>query len=128
MTGFALDTNAVSALFEGDDALVALLGRADRLSLPVIVVGEYRYGLQRSRHRRQLESLLQQLVAASEVLTVGLETTVVYAQTRERLRARGRPLPENDVWIAALCLEHDLALVTRDSDFEHVEGLRTASW
>ncbi|MDP3504118.1 MAG: type II toxin-antitoxin system VapC family toxin [Myxococcales bacterium] len=128
MTGFALDTNAVSALFEGDDALVALLGRADRLSLPVIVVGEYRYGLQRSRHRRQLESLLQQLVAASEVLTVGLETTVVSAQTRERLRARGRPLPENDVWIAALCLEHDLELVTRDGDFEHVEGLRTASW
>lgn len=128
MTGFALDTNAVSALFEGDDALVALLGRADRLSLPVIVVGEYRYGLQRSRHRRQLESLLQQLVAASELLTVGLETTSVYARTRERLRARGRPLPENDVWIAALCLEHDLELVTRDSDFEHVEGLRTASW
>lgn len=128
MTGFALDTNAVSALFEGDDALVALLGRADRLSLPVIVVGEYRYGLQRSRHRRQLESVLQQLVAASEVLTVGLETTSVYAQTRERLRARGRPLPENDVWIASLCLEHDLELVTRDSDFEHVEGLRTASW
>ncbi|MDP1920884.1 MAG: type II toxin-antitoxin system VapC family toxin [Myxococcales bacterium] len=128
MTGFALDTNAVSALFEGDEALVALLGRADRLSLPVIVVGEYRYGLQRSRHRRQLEVLLQQLVAASEVLTVGLETTVVYAQTRERLRARGRPLPENDVWIASLCLEHGLELVTRDSDFEHVEGLRTASW
>ena len=128
MTAFALETNAVSALLDGDQALVALLGRADMLSLPVIVVGEYRYGLQRSHHRRQLESLLQQLVAASEVLSVSLETTAVSAQTRERLRARRRPLPENDVWSAALCLEHDLQLVTRDRDFERVEGLRTASW
>jgi len=128
VTGFALDTNAVSALFEGDAALLARLAPVSRLALPVMVVGEYRYGLLRSRHRKQLAALLDDLVAASELLLVDDETTHVYAQTRERLRAQGRPLPENDVWIAALCRQHSRALVTRDSDFEHVEGLKVISW
>lgn len=128
MSRLALDTNAVSALFDGDAALLEVLDATERLALPSVVIGEYRYGLKRSRHHRQLEALLDALVADTEVLVVDAESARVYADVREGLRQRGRPLPENDVWIAALCRQHGLDLVTRDGDFAHVEGLHTVGW
>jgi tRNA(fMet)-specific endonuclease VapC len=128
VSDLALDTNAVSALFEGDEALLELLDGVERFALPVIVVGEYRFGLQRSRHRKQLGAMLDRLVAEADLLVVDDDTTSHYAQVREALRTKGRPLPENDVWIAALCRQHRRRLVSRDRDFEHVESLETVGW
>lgn len=128
MKQFALDTNAVSALLAGDRALLSLLDGVHRFALPVMVVGEYRYGLQRSRHRKQLATMLDELVTESDLLVVDDDTTHHYAQVREALRAKGRPLPENDVWIAALCLQHDRTLVTRQGDFEHIDALVSVDW
>ncbi|MCC6337972.1 MAG: PIN domain-containing protein [Myxococcales bacterium] len=128
MSRLALDTNAISALFDGDEGLTALLESVERLALPSIVIGEYRVGLQRSRHHKQLEALLDALVDDADVLVVDEGTARSYAVVRERLRARGRPLPENDVWIAALCRQHGVDLVTRDGDFAHVEGLHRVTW
>jgi predicted nucleic acid-binding protein len=124
----ALDTNAVSALFDGQPPLLQVLEGVTRLVLPVIVIGEYRFGLQRSRDRRRLGALLDSLIADSEVAVVDPETARFYAEVRENLRARGKPLPENDVWIAALCRQHDLCLVTRDAHFSHVEALSQLTW
>lgn len=123
-----LDTNAVSALFDGDAALARVLGLAPKHELPTIVIGEYRYGLARSRHRRTFSALLETLIRESIVLDVGLGTATAYARVRERLRAIGRPLPENDVWIGALAIEHDLDVVSRDGHFDHIEGLRRRAW
>ncbi|MDP1823535.1 MAG: PIN domain-containing protein [Archangium sp.] len=128
MRDLALDTNAVSALLEGDVALLELLDGITRFALPVIVVGEYRFGLQRSRHRKQLAAMLDELVAESDLLIVDDHTTLHYAQVREALRAKGRPLPENDVWIAALCRQHERTLVSRDGDFQHVAALTSLRW
>jgi tRNA(fMet)-specific endonuclease VapC len=61
-------------------------------------------------------------------LVIDDETASRYAETRERLRARGKPLPENDIWIAALCQQYDRALVTRDGHFLQVEGLVSRAW
>lgn len=123
-----LDTNAVSALLAGDEALAAVLAPSSRHHLPVIVVGEYKFGLQRSRHRRQLLRLLDELVRQSTILTVELATTDSYSQIRESLRASGRPIPENDVWIGALAHQHRLAVVSRDGHFDAVAGVRRISW
>jgi tRNA(fMet)-specific endonuclease VapC len=123
-----LDTNAVSRLLEGDPALEALLAHVPRHELPVIVIGEYRYGLARSRLRRSLLPLFDELVRESTVLSVGLGTAAVYATVREALRAQGTPIPENDVWISALAMEHGLDIVSRDTDFDHVAGVRRRSW
>ena len=125
---FVLDTNAVSALLAGDKALGALLEHDDRHALPVIVIGEYRFGLVRSKHRRSLEPLLDQLIEQSLVLAIDDATTHAYASVRESLRRKGTPLPENDVWIAALAEQHQLAIVTRDEHFEDVEGIVRHSW
>jgi predicted nucleic acid-binding protein len=123
-----LDTNAISALFAGDAALDRLLGRAPAHEVPAIVIGEYRYGLARSRQRRTLLPLLEQLVAASTVLSVTASTAAVYAGVREALRAKGRPIGENDVWISALAIEHDLDVVSLDQHFDQVAGLRRRAW
>ncbi|HEY0481008.1 MAG TPA: PIN domain-containing protein [Kofleriaceae bacterium] len=123
-----LDTNAVSALLEGDPALEALLARDVRHELPVIVIGEYRYGLARSRLRRSLQRLFDQLVDESTVLPVGVATAAAYARVRGALRAQGTPIPENDVWISALAMEHGLDIVSRDTDFDRVAGVRRRSW
>ena len=123
-----LDTNAVSALLAGEPALGDVLAAQERHQLPVVVIGEYRYGLLRSRHREPLERLLGELADECEVLEVGRVTAQHYAEVRDELRRRGRPIPENDVWIAALARRHTLPVVSRDGHFDAVAGLERRSW
>jgi tRNA(fMet)-specific endonuclease VapC len=103
-----LDTNA----FRLSSAVIGRLRRRwqekTRHHLPVIAIGEYRYGLVRSRDRGRLGRLLDLLIHHSIVLPIEVETTAQYAVLREKLRQLGRPIPENDVWIAALARQHDL--------------------
>lgn len=123
-----LDTNAVSALFAGDPALGEVLAGGDRHHLPVIVIGEYRYGLVRSRQRGPLSRLFDLLIRESIVLPVMEETTAHYASVREELRRAGRHIPENDVWIAALSRQNELPIVSRDDHFDGIAGLRRVNW
>ena len=123
-----LDTNAVSALFGGDSALGEVLAGEQRHHLPVIVIGEYRYGLLRSRHRSHLQSLLATLIRESFVLLVDETTAETYSQVRDELRQKGRPIPENDIWIAALARQHRQPVVSRDGHFDEVPDLRRFAW
>ena len=123
-----LDTNAVSALLAGEPALGEVLDHEVVHHLPVIVIGEYRYGLARSSHRRRLERLLDLLVRESIVLPIEEETTRHYAEIREKLRKAGTPIPENDVWIAALAAQHDEVIVSRDRHFDFVNRALRVEW
>ena len=123
-----LDTNALSALFVGDRALADLLSGVSRHHLPVVVVGEYRFGLMRSRHRERLSALLAALVEGSVNLPVDMTTAGHYAEVREALRSQGSPIPENDVWIAALARQHALPIASRDEHFDLVPGIERRSW
>lgn len=123
-----LDTNAVSALFVGDPELGKVLAVDPRHHLPVIVIGEYRYGLLASRHRSHLEKLLETLSRESFILQVEEATAEAYSQVRDDLRRKGRPIPENDIWIAALARQHQLPVVSRDDHFDYVPDLRRVTW
>ena len=123
-----LDTNAVSALLVGDRGLAEILEPVPRHHLPVVVIGEYRFGLARSRHRHRLTSLLDDLIRESRVLLIDETTAGAYASVREELRQLGRPIPENDVWIAALARQHEEPVVSLDQHFDHVPGLRRLGW
>ena len=94
----------------------------------MIVPGEYRYGLKRSRERAARERWLAELEALLECLDATATTARHYAQIREELRSAGTPIPENDVWIAALAREHQLEIVTRESHFDCVAGLQKVAW
>ena len=123
-----LDTNGVSALAEGESALESILRKANRVAIPVIVLGEYRYGILRSRERKRYEEWLTEYVPKFLILDIDERTTVPYAAIRSELKRAGTPIPSNDVWIAALCRQHSLPLLTRDRHFDAVPGIRRIAW
>ena len=123
-----LDTNAVSALFDGDKSLATVLSVAERHHLPAVTLGEYRYGLKFSRHKRALEALLEALESESFSLALDNDTARHYADIRSELKIAGRPIPENDIWIAALARQHRIPIVSRDGHFDDVRGIRRMGW
>jgi predicted nucleic acid-binding protein len=123
-----LDTNALSAAADDDPAVVAVLARADELALPVIVLGEYRHGIAQSRHRASYENWLAGLLQDCMVLEVQEPTTRYYAEITLELKRKGKPIPTNDIWIAALCRQHSLPLLSRDRHFDLVAGSKRIDW
>jgi tRNA(fMet)-specific endonuclease VapC len=123
-----LDTNALSAVVEGDPVLAPLLQRAAQIAIPVIVLGEYRYGISHSRNRRQYEEWLTEYLRNFRILEVEERTTIPYGAVRSQLKKAGTPIPSNDVWIAALCRQHALPLLSRDRHFDLVPGIQRVNW
>ena len=123
-----VDTNALSAFADGSSLAIAALEAASEASVPVIVLGEFRYGITHSRRCREYEAWLDQYLPAFRVLEVTAETAIEYALLRSELRGLGKPIPSNDVWIAALCRQHDLPLLSRDAHFDHVKKLSRQTW
>jgi tRNA(fMet)-specific endonuclease VapC len=123
-----LDTSALSAAADNDPALVAILAGADQLAIPVIVLGEYRYGISQSRHRVAYERWLKGLLQDCLVLDVNESTTHHYAEINLELRRSGTPIPTNDLWISALCRQHSLPLLSRDRHFDLVKGTKRIGW
>lgn len=123
-----LDTNALSALAEGDSALESILRKVTQLAIPVIVLGEYRYGICQSRYRKQYERWLTEYLPKFRVLDVNERTTAPYSGIRTELKKAGTPIPSNDVWIAALCLQHSLPLLSRDRHFDVIPGITRFEW
>jgi predicted nucleic acid-binding protein len=113
---------------DGDSKLAPVLQRASQIALPVIVLGEYRYGVRQSRHRIRYERWLAEVLANCRVLPVDERTAEAYADLREELKRSGRPIPANDLWIAALARQHGLPLVSRDRHFDSVPGIKRVGW
>jgi tRNA(fMet)-specific endonuclease VapC len=123
-----LDTNGLSAVAEGELRLEPILRKAAQVAVPVIVLGEYRYGIQQSHERQRYEHWLVEYLSKFRVLNVDEETTSSYAAVRGELKRAGTPIPSNDVWIAALCRQHSLPVLSQDRHFDLVSGLRRIDW
>ena len=123
-----LDTNALSAVVEGDPVLAPLLLKAAQIAIPVIVLGEYRYGISHSRNRRQYEEWLTEYLRNFRILEVEERTTIPYGAVRSELKRAGTLIPSNDVWIAALCRQHALPLLSRDRHFDLVPRIQRVNW
>ena len=123
-----LDTNGLSALAEGELRLEPILRKATQIAIPVIVLAEYRYGIQQSRERQRYEHWLVEYLSKFRVLNVDEQTTTSYAAVRGELKRAGTPIPSNDVWIAALCRQFSLPVLSRDRHFDLVPGLRRIDW
>ncbi len=122
-----LDTNALSAFIGGEEALGDILRRQPRACIPVVVLGEFRYGIALSRHREAYEAWLETELRQFDVLKVTEDTAVSYAALRGVLKGQGQPIPANDAWIAALALQHRLSVLSRDRHVDVVPGLRRQS-
>ena len=123
-----LDTNTLSAFADGVSDLRPWVQQAQRLAIPVIVLGEYRFGIQQSRFRSRLENWLEENLRFYLILDVSDDTTHHYADLRVELKQTGKPIPSNDIWIAALARQHDMPVLSRDKHFDNVRGLRRLNW
>ena len=123
-----LDTNAISAFFEEVPAVCVAVGGSEALAVPSIVLGEYHFGLSGSRLRAELEAKLGRLERLADVLCVDAETARHYAAIRRELKDAGTPIPDNDLWIAALVRQHGFPLLSNDAHFDHVKDLTRVGW
>ena len=71
---------------------------------------------------------IDEFASTGVVLGCGVETARRYGEIKNALRVKGHPIPENDIWIAAIALEHDLTLATRDAHFSEIGNLAVATW
>jgi len=125
---YLLDTNIVIALFAGEEAVIEMLKSADAVFSCAIVLGELFYGAQRSGRVKENVEQITEFAKSSIVLGCDAETAIHYGLTKNCLRLKGRPIPENDLWIAAIAKQHKLTLVTRDEHFFDIEGLTVQRW
>lgn len=120
-----LDTNAYSALFRGDERVVERVRRAEEVVLSAIVVGEllfgFRNGSRYERNRNDLHEFLRSPYVS--LLPVGMVTAERFGRVAASLKAKGKPLPTNDIWIAAHALESGADLLSFDRHFAEVDGL-----
>ena len=123
-----LDTNALLAAADREPAALKVVARAERLAVPVIVLGEYRLGIAQSRRRTDYENWLREWMGTVTVLDIDEETAYHYAAIGWELKRSGKPIPANDLWIAALCRQHSLPLISRDRHFDVVRGLERIDW
>jgi tRNA(fMet)-specific endonuclease VapC len=123
-----LDTNIVIALFAREAAVMQRLAQMAAVFVPGTVIGELYFGAYNSARLEQNVARVAEFAATASVLWADPATAQRYGQLKADLRALGRPLPENDIWIAALAHQYSLVVVTRDAHFHSVPGLAVETW
>jgi len=121
----ALDTNRYTDLCRGDASVIETVEFADEVWLPFIVIGELRAGFAVGTQGARNEAILRRFLLKPRVgiLYADDQTTYQYANLFRQLRKQGTPIPTNDMWIAALTLQHSLVLFARDAHFDALPQL-----
>ena len=129
MTGiYLLDTNAAIALIAKNSALLALIETGSDVYISTITLGEMYFGAEKSARVEANWKEVDQIASGLQILQIDIVTARQYARVRNGLRLKGRPIPENDVWISALAIQHKLTLFTRDHHFNEVAHLEKMTW
>jgi tRNA(fMet)-specific endonuclease VapC len=119
---FLLDANVIIALLEGDDAVLSNLDQAPEVFIPAVALGELFFGAAKSGRPVENTDRVERFAAGRAIVACDLEVAREYGRLKQDLKARGRPLPENDICIAAAAKRHGLVLVTRDRHFQSSSG------
>jgi tRNA(fMet)-specific endonuclease VapC len=123
-----LDTNRYTDLARGDPETQNVVDSAEEIRIPIIVLGELRAGFCQGTKQAENEAALVRFLAKPgvSILPLDEQTTRIYAELTADLRNRGKPIPTNDIWIAALAKQHGLHLYSRDQHFAHLPDLPRA--
>ncbi|MGC2528823.1 MAG: type II toxin-antitoxin system VapC family toxin [Candidatus Acidiferrum sp.] len=122
-----LDTNIIIAFFAAEKAVIQHVTESV-IFVSSTVLGELHYGARKSAQAVANQARIEEFAAAVAILSCDAEISRRYGQIKDRLRLKGRPIPENDIWIAASAFQHSLTLATRDDHFRDVDGLRIETW
>lgn len=116
-----LDTNIVIAVFSGEESIQRYIEKANEIFIPVIVIGELYFGAYNSMNMERNIEKIDEFVANSTILSCDAYTAKIYGKIKGDLKKKGKPIPENDIWIAALADQYGLLLVTKDSHFKNID-------
>lgn len=123
-----LDTNVVIGILAKDEAILSRLAEPEAIFLPSIALGELYFGAFKSAHPNANVERIDRLADSTVILYCDSTTALHYGQIKTSLRAKGRPIPENDIWIAAIAQQHGLTVVSRDLHFREIEILPVEEW
>ncbi len=126
MKTLALDTCVLVDAFHGDESFRAAMSAADRILVCPVVCAEFTAGFDDSRKGRAAKARFRAFLDLDivDVPPIGLETAEFHARLHRYLKAQGKPIPRNDLWIAASALEHGAVLLTTDVHFSVIPTLR----
>ena len=123
-----LDTNILIGILAKDEAILSRLVETEAVFLPSIALGELYFGAFKSAHPDDNAERIDRLAASTAVFYCDGTTALHYGRIKTGLRAKGRPIPENDIWIAAIARQHSLTVVSRDLHFRETENLPVEEW
>ena len=124
MSGNLLYTNIIIDWFRGDKDTQLYLNNID-FEIPVIVIGELFYGAENSSNKEKHSEQIKKFSKEFTIINVTDETAKMYALIKSELKKQGKPIPENDIWIAAIAVENNKSLVTNDQHFSYIKSLKT---
>lgn len=125
---YLLDTNIIIALFSNDPFVKKHVAKAEEIFIPAIVIGELFFGAFKSGRPKANTVRIENFAAGNTVIACDIGTSRKYGYIKNLLHKKGHPIPENDLWIAALALEHGLTLVSRDEHFKNISELKRVAW
>jgi len=126
----ALDTNAYRALDDGNKHLAEAINASVEIGMPIVVLGELYYGIFAGQRQADNLSKLRRFLGTSRVETLDIDevTAKMFGEIASELKKLGRPIQQNDMWIAALCKQHGFSLATNDAGFLNITGLEVVSF
>ena len=121
-----LDTNAYTALIANDASMATAIQKCDKVILPVIVIAElfsgFKVGNKEEYNMQIFEQFLQ--ISKIEIAPIDYDSAMIYADIYKQLKHDGKPIPVNDIWIAAITIQQKAAVLTLDKHFSYVKGLK----
>lgn len=123
-----LDTNIVIGLHRNEPTIVQKIDELKEVLIPIIVIGELYFGAEKSVRITENIAVIDEFVEDNVIVGCDETTARVYGWAKNRLKAKGRPIPDNDIWIAAIAIQHDLTLVSRDKHFGEIDTLKLENW
>lgn len=125
---FLLDTNIIILILNRDKSIRKSLAEAREVLIPIISVGELLFGAAKSTRQKENLQVVQTFALHSSVLICDFAVAQEYGEIKNSLKSLGKPIPENDIWIASIARRWNLTLVTRDQHFQVVPGLHVEAW
>lgn len=120
---YLLDSNIIIDLFRGDKKVVSIVQKIETVYIPVIVIGELFFGANKSNRTTTRITEIEQFEEEVIILDITRSTAQIYGEIKDQLRQKGKPIPENDIWIAAIAKEHQLTLLTKDKHFKFIDQI-----
>lgn len=122
-----LDTSVIVEMLRGEPRAAARVRDLDEAFTSVVVIGEFLYGARRSANSEANLARIAEFASSITALPTDRMTAEAYARIKDGLRKKGRPIPDNDLWVAATAVQNGLTLLSRDAHFDEVEEVKHES-